>query len=548
MGENYRIITFPGTYINKIRPAARSNFLTMDDLTEIGTEEYTLRPVSLEGDFMPYTPLSQKDEGFDNTFTLEDKILILLVAALKQTSLSGSFGRYKKKLIELGKKDKAKLKEELTRVLGNSLGRSHNALADLIDFSFSFIAPRYLTLFSASFERGVKMLQKSTRRVEHDAYLIPKYVAENHVAGKKFIDTLLGVQDDFNNILNSAGNKKERINLREDAMYIQSLALLTSDYISASLRGWWQFLLESGISADEDANMIITDNVGVPSDMKKYSVEIFNRLKNISPLFVKKWKTNYTKSQLFPSANLFSNENTKLEELINTVGNKDFLVLNYNNPFGFTQGDIVKTIEAVREGDESMLSNLKMTSVTYLIRMDLSLLHEFLRHRTIPKEVESLSSAVNRAYAHLKEDREDFNDFHIPAKLSSLGYGDMIKEDYRKLIFLSKELVDSGIPAYDANIVVPHGLKVYLLVTEDAWNLVKLSGERMCSTAKKEMQIMMDLMKRVIRDYEINHNLSPFLSELMMPKCAYIGSCPENRAETCNKSVFINYLDKLKGR
>lgn len=120
----------------------------------------------------------------------------------------------------------------------------------------------------------------------------------------------------------------------------------------------------------------------------------------------------------------------------------------------------------------------------------------------------------------------------------------MVKNSYEELMILRQNLIDLGIPKEDADVVVPHGLIVYVSAIEDAWNLSKLSGERMCATAKVDMQVWMNKLKRAIFDYENKNNLSHFMSSLMVPKCASLGYCPEHRESSCNKSSFIHYYEK----
>ncbi len=551
MGGDHKVRTFLGYYLDKIRPNNNNTFSTFEGLKKIGKEDRTLNPVSLVGIYLPTDDSFKKTGSIDDVFDTEDKIFTPLVSALKQTSLSGSFDKYLVDLINMHIKDKPKSKQELEKIISHSLGRSHNALMDLVGISISFNAlTRESTLLLASFERGINMLQKSTRRVEHGTYLIPESINNNLTARKLFKETISKVQRNFNEILDSAGSKKERISLREEAMYIQPLALVTSDYVTASWRGWLQFLMEVGVSADENGNMIIDYSSGVSSDARKLGVEVFNKLKEISPWLVKKWSTNYTKSQFYPSAGLFFNKkNKKLEDLIGKAGGKDFLIGGYNNPLGFTEEDILYVLDAISEGDEPTLANLKMTDVSYLAKMDLSLLHEFLRHRTIQRISESIYHAADEAYKHLMESdsmNDKFRDFYIPSKLRKSKYENLVKDSYKELMELRQNLIKLGIPEGDANVVIPHGLIVHVLAREDAWNLSKLSGERMCATAKFDMQVWMDKLKRGIFNYENKNNLGHFMSSLMVPKCASLGYCPEHRENSCNKRSFIYYKENLR--
>ena len=551
--DKKRIFTFMSSSLKKTKFDGKIS-LTLEELFELSKTEPDLKPLSLEAmtqliDTEVLAKIrellieSNEHSSYQNN-ALGLSTVLMLVAALRQTSASSPYKSYVRRILsKVEKIDNTKNRLEelynlLDKTLENSIGRGHNAAVDLVQFDISEIAPRAVTLYQTFYEMGVKMLQKSTRRVEHDTYLIPKTLEYARGDIENFLRSNL---EDFNKLLSRAGDDiNERKKLRQDAMYIQPLLLLTTNFVGFSLRSAWQMMLEAGVKSDKQGNLIIDKSLEVPTIIRDYAVMLFNTLRSVDPRFVKLWKTNYKQNQFWPS-NSFYFSNRDLEKLIEERTNfkDDFVVLGHSNPFNWTSEDIPNLLKCIKGDDKEVLNNLKLMNIKYLMRVDLSLLHQLTRHRTLRKQVEPLRYAVKRAITNVLENN-DFSDFHIPVLLKKEQ--DLFKKNYRNALLLIKELLDKNYPENDVILLVPHGLKVYTLMEEDGWNVYKTNADRLCMTAKPDIRVLMGEKKKAFERYELENGIAPLFSSLMIPKCAYIGECPDG-ITNCPKSSYIKFIE-----
>ena len=524
-----KIYTFPGTLVEKIEPYFKDkNLFTLEELEQLGEKDESLRPITIH-----------ETENFSDKNGY--KKLQELSAALKQTSRIGTYNQYVEELRE----------EDVERILENSLGKGHNAAADLITERISLIAPRIFTLWLTTFERGVSLLQKSTRRIEHNAYFIPKEFSKNERIMKEYSSIIAVINEDYNKLL-ECFDEEERKKYREDAMYIQPLSLLTSLTADISLRAFWQMFLESGITSNSKGEKIINDRGGLDA-IFEYSSKIFDVLQK-NKLLVRKWNTNYDQLQHFPSGSLFLPENgatEKLEEILlraygahtetpirNVIRNA--VVLEISDPLHVIENyGTEKIIETLKSKENKLKKNmydvLKTINVKVLRVVDLSLLHQETRHRTVPKQYEPLVCAAKRAAAKIAVNKnlDSAKLFTYPEALK--GKAEIFAKDYEMLLnFWNKLINEYNTDPMSANIVLPHGLKVFVYENFDGYNLIKLSGERLCATAKKEMQYLTQELVNKISEIP---RYGKEISELMKQKCFYLQKCSD-QVKDCPKKAF----------
>ncbi len=531
------IITFLGYYFKKIHKKMGKEepvVLTLDELIDFGRENSDFKVLEVSPLLLSHLP-----DGLDPW----EKIFFPLVAALKQTSLAKTYHAYLNDLLNSDDPDKV---SKAIKVLENSLGAGHNAAADLIQFQVSGIFPRIFTIFTYLGEYGVRGLQKSTRRVEHDSYLIPSSITTPELKNE-YIDLMKKVQGVFNGVLNKAGDDKDRRKeLRELAMYVQPLSLLTTNDFQASLRALWSLFVESGITSNSKGDLLkIEPEDGVDdynSILFDYSSIIFKELRKISYLLVRKWSTNYNPMKLWPRTSFFSTKNEDLERIINeninTLRQKSVVVLSHNDPLRYTK--LSNDELDIKSLVSNSMDNLKMGGVDLLVFTDLSLLHELIRHRTVRKQIEPLVVAADRTLNRMKNMGEnyDYKDFYFPKIVrENKDLLDKFKLTYKELLLFYEKLVNEGVPKQDAVIVLPHGLKVTMWLKVDFWNLVNLSGERMCYTAKSSIRTLFDRIKESIKEYESRVGINNFMSSLMHPKCYYLGKCPDVKSSIKNGLV-----------
>ncbi|MEM2121845.1 MAG: FAD-dependent thymidylate synthase [Candidatus Woesearchaeota archaeon] len=547
-----KIYTFPGTYLEKIPEYSNKKIFSFEDLENIAQINPNLKPIHLE----------------ETKESLERKTN-KLAAALKQTSRIGTFPEYLDGISE----------EEKERIFENSLGKGHNAAADLITLTISYIAPRIFTLYLTTFEYGVSMLQKSTRRIEHNGYFVPRAFLQEKELTEEYESIIKKIDEDYNLLLRGY-NEEQRKKHREDAIYIQPLSLLTTDVLELDLRALWQIFLESGIKSNSKGDKIIDDNT-IRDAIFEYTSKTFDLLRDFDIKLVRNWNTNYNILQYYPSGSLFLRDTiffskakskfSDLEFLLANSENKENFVLDYSSPILNIGEDNIfnKIIETLKTGNlfekKHILDILKTINFKVVRNMDLSLLHQETRHRSIHKEYEPLHVAAMKALIEIERVEEwlhqynfksvlDLNKnnfkkflkdtniefyFRIPREFKlncDETYSDekfekakIVIDDYFKLMKFWEKL--HFITPKTANIVLPHGLKVLVIENIDGYNLIKLSAERLCYTAKKEMQEQTEKLRDAISDKNFN------MAQLMQPKCYWLGKCPD-AVRDCPKKAF----------
>jgi len=544
------IYTFPGTLLKKTKPSTDTNFsiLSLEELEEIGDKNKDLKPINIH----------------ETNESIEEKIK-QLSAALKQTSRIGTYNQYLNTLYS----DQENMLNEVERILDNSLGKGHNAAADLITLRTSFIAPRIFTLWLTTFERGISLLQKSTRRIEHNGYFIPRVFSENKKIEEEYSLIIQKINEDYNKLLEGY-DEEQRKKLREDAMYIQPLSLLSTLTADISLRAFWQMFLESGIESNSKAEKIVKNEDSL-SSILEYTSRIFDNLKEKSDFLVKKWNTNYDQLQYYPSGGFLSSKDEITDDIEEILNQKFFnpfsdlnyrfespsntLVLDFSDPlkvierFGIDK--IIKVLKSKNDNEiKKMFDILKTVNLKVIRAMDLSLLHQETRHRTIPKEYEPLVYAAERALEHIKfvesignkyheyvksneEYFENNSYFNYPKAFKDKKRIEIVAKDYAMLLnFWEKLVKEYNLKPEIANIVLPHGLKLLVVENIDFYNLVKLSSERLCATAKREMQSLTENLRNMI-EVQVGKDISL----LLQPKCYYLRKCPD-QIQNCQKKLF----------
>jgi len=169
---------------------------------------------------------------------------------------------------------------------------------------------------------------------------------------------------------------------------------------------------------------------------------------------------------------------------------------------------------------------------------------EVKRHRTLSQIAESIYSAAQRGLTVAREAKYfeasvDFdknfrqifeNSFYTPesvkANPENLG---LWFERFQDSMLAYQRLTEMGVPKSDAIAVVPRGLRLGVIKQFDAYNrstgymslrLCKTSEPEMQQTTEQERDLFMALPETV---------LSPAEKALMIPKCGYVGFCPDGK-------------------
>lgn len=92
-----------------------------------------------------------------------------------------------------------------------------------------------------------------------------------------------------------------------------------------------------------------------------------------------------------------------------------------------------------------------------------------------------------------------------------------------------KKLLDLGIPAEDARMVLPNACCTNLVCTMNLRELIHFTDERCCTCAQSEIRQMANKMAKLV--WSKIPELKPYLG----PKCNSLGYCNENAQRTCGR-------------
>ena len=101
------------------------------------------------------------------------------------------------------------------------------------------------------------------------------------------------------------------------------------------------------------------------------------------------------------------------------------------------------------------------------------------------------------------------------------------------------QLKDNGFDKKDLIYMIPRTLKLYTVMTMDGYNL--LSGYtplRMCTTCEEEMRSTTMNEVDLIKD-KFDGSI---ISQIIMPKCGYVGVCPDRRSRPCGEVNRVSPL------
>jgi thymidylate synthase (FAD) len=90
-----------------------------------------------------------------------------------------------------------------------------------------------------------------------------------------------------------------------------------------------------------------------------------------------------------------------------------------------------------------------------------------------------------------------------------------------------KEMIEEGIPVEDARYILPNACHTSLTLALTWEALINFMHQRLCNKAQWEIRELANKMKKSIEVY------LPELKDFLVPKCKYLGKCPEEKR--CNK-------------
>ena len=155
-----------------------------------------------------------------------------------------------------------------------------------------------------------------------------------------------------------------------------------------------------------------------------------------------------------------------------------------------------------------------------------ALTHQLVRHR--------MASYAQRSQRYC---REDGFDYVTPA---SVAKDEQAQKIYAEAIRAIKEayagLLQSGIPAEDARMLLPNACCTEICVKMNLRELIHFCNERLCSCAQWEIRAMArEMVREVVA-------VAPELKEFLVPKCeahAPYSFCTESRSRSCGRHPLL---------
>ena len=97
-----------------------------------------------------------------------------------------------------------------------------------------------------------------------------------------------------------------------------------------------------------------------------------------------------------------------------------------------------------------------------------------------------------------------------------------------------EQLINIGIPKEDIANILPLGMETRIICRTNMRNLIDMSHQRLCNRAYWEFRdLMRDIMKALS---EYSEEWDYIVKNYMVPKCVYLGSCPETHSCKADKN------------
>lgn len=259
----------------------------------------------------------------------------------------------------------------------------------------------------------------------------------------------------------------------------------------------------------------------MPEEIKIFSKKLLEILYNISPSITEaSLKLPYNTS--YPHTNIFSS--TTLEPIKTEIEILNFEAYELKVPERLKRKPNIASLEDIKELSKEwkMFVDEAKEKIYAKIKMPVSLAvyNELKRHRTAGIQVESIYSASERALNSFE--KEDNTWLFVPKNLKSEDKKEWIELAMDQLSLYEK-MSKSGIGRQEALYVIPHSLKVVVMISLNGYHLFDpfgFIGVRSCSTADIEFVEKTNLLINKL------YKISPELASLMGPKCK-LGYCPE---------------------
>lgn len=160
-----------------------------------------------------------------------------------------------------------------------------------------------------------------------------------------------------------------------------------------------------------------------------------------------------------------------------------------------------------------------------------ALTHQLVRHR--------MASYAQRSQRYCEEDGFEFV---VPKSIASNEEANEVyNEAIEKIKDAYSSLLNIGIKAEDARMLLPNACCTQICVKMNLRELIHFCNERLCTCAQWEIRDMAKLMVKEVARVE------PRLCEYLVPKCeahAPYTFCTESKSRSCGRHPTINEFAK----
>lgn len=414
----------------------------------------------------------------------------------------------------------------------HTLGAGHGAAGDEVDYSLSFKnLPRTVSLLMNRLPYGVAPLAQTTRHTKISHAFIPEILRE-----KGFYDEAKNHVTEIFATYNSFQNKGATT---QDSMFVLPLCLAKNLTFKANFRGMVSFYIAAtGGEGTLYFDKMVEQNNGKkpevprPQVVKDVANQVLELLRKQEPAIFKDRGANFEPLSLYPGLADFYEDNQMLNEIIESdqvepikQGKTQAIMINYNNPFKF---DEKKIEEWIQNRDQAFLDCLPNITGNFIAQLNLAAIFDWRRHRSIRVTYESLTHAA-----------DNFT-YHIPITIKNAGLQGQFNDTMKKEIEFYRKLIENGVPKYEAVSFLPHGIKLYLLMTMDGWNMMFYAlGLRLCTKARPDIGEFAQHVADAIKARD------PLMAKFIAPRGTfYREGCPET--EPCGRCEKI--LEERKKR
>jgi len=161
--------------------------------------------------------------------------------------------------------------------------------------------------------------------------------------------------------------------------------------------------------------------------------------------------------------------------------------------------------------------------------------------RVIREWYTHIGGAPSRLQASTRYIDYKYFDYIIPKSIESNEAARQIYINTMNTISINAQRLEAlGIPREDSAMVLPLGMATKMVDKRNLRNLIDMSRNRMCSRAYWEFRELFDDILKALSDY--SDEWKQIVETQMMPKCEYLGYCPEKHS--CGRKQKKNIEDE----